>query len=139
MNTDRYYSEIIQGENVAEVIAGNLTSLKRVCHGVAVESGWWTDLDTGEKIERNHGELFALIHSEISEAMEAHRKGKMDDHLTHRQGVEVELADTVIRILDYCGANNIDIGGALVEKLQYNVNRADHKLENRKKADGKKY
>lgn len=139
MNTDNYYSETIQSERVAELIAHNFTSLRRVCHGIAVESGWWTDLETGEKIERNHGELFALMHSEISEAMEAHRKNKMDDHLTHRQGVEVELADAVIRILDYCGAHNIDIGGALVEKLQYNVDRADHKLESRKKADGKKY
>ncbi len=50
-----------------------------------------------------------------------------------------ELADCVIRIFDFAGFNNLDLGGAIFEKLQYNNKRADHKPENRVKEDGKKY
>jgi NTP pyrophosphatase (non-canonical NTP hydrolase) len=63
----------------------------------------------------------------------------MDDKLPHRKGLEVELADAMIRILDMAGGLGLDIGGALVEKLEYNSNRADHKPENRLKEGGKKY
>jgi NTP pyrophosphatase (non-canonical NTP hydrolase) len=109
------------------------------CHGLAKEAGWWKDPNSGEWIERNKGELICLMHSELSEAMEGVRKNLMDDHLPHRKMEEVELADAVIRILDYAGAFNLDIAGALVEKLQYNVDREDHKPENRVKENGKKF
>lgn len=100
---------------------------------------WWQDPATGEPIERNKGELIALMHSELSECLEGVRKGLMDDHLPHRTMEEVELADTMIRIFDYCGAYNLDIGGAILEKLIYNKNREDHKPENRVKEGGKKF
>ena len=104
-----------------------------------VKMGWYTDLTTGQRKERNVGELLALIHSEVSEALEGHRKNLMDTHLTHRPMIEVELADTIIRIFDLAGYLGLDLGGAYVEKLAYNATRADHKLENRAKADGKKF
>jgi hypothetical protein len=114
-------------------------TLVRACHGRAWNAGWFHDTKTGEQIERNHGEMFALIHSEISEALEAHRKDLMDDKLPHRKGVPVELFDAAIRIFDMIGMYYPDDIGALVEKLQYNDNRADHKPENRLKAGGKKF
>lgn len=109
------------------------------CHGAAIRGHWWHDLETGESLERNKGELLCLIHSEISETMEGARKGKMDSHLRHRLSEEVELADTLIRIFDYAGGFNLDIGGALVEKMAYNAKRADHQPENRLKDGGKKF
>lgn len=65
----------------------------------------------------------ALMHSELSEALEGHRKDLKDDHLGHRTSFEVELADTLIRILDAAGHYNIDILGAVSEKLAYNRSR----------------
>lgn len=83
------------------------------------ERGFWPLVPT----ERNVGELIALIHSELSEGLEAHRKDLMDDKLTHRKGLEVELADALIRILDMGAGLGMDIGGALMEKLDYNSKR----------------
>jgi hypothetical protein len=53
--------------------------------------------------------------------------------------LEVELADAVIRILDMCGGLGLDLQGAIYEKLVYNAQRADHKVENRLKENGKKF
>ncbi|WP_312388118.1 hypothetical protein [Stutzerimonas nitrititolerans] len=112
---------------------------QQLCHFLAKASGWWNDPLTGEPTPRNDGELIALMHSELSEALEGLRKDLMDDKLPHRKAVEVELADTLIRIFDYAGARNLDLAGAMVEKLAYNQQRADHKLENRAQANGKRF
>ena len=113
-------------------------------HGVSKATGWHNDPHTGEPrtVEQNHA-LFPvrlmLTVSELSEAMEGHRKSLNDDKLPHRLMAEVELADAVIRIFDLAGAMGYDLGGAIEEKLAFNVKRADHKPENRIKAGGKAY
>jgi hypothetical protein len=99
---------------------------------------WWRDSE-GNPIERNKGELLCLVHSEISEAMEGERKNLMDDHLPHRKMAEVELADAIIRILDYAAGFKYDIGGAMFDKLKYNVTRQDHSHEARALQNGKKF
>lgn len=117
----------------------DFTTLMNACHEASVKGGWWNDLNTGESLKgkRNVGELLALIHSEISEALEGYRKNKMDDHLPHRKMIEVELADAIIRIGDLAGSMDLDLEGAIHEKMEYNANRADHKPENRRKEGGK--
>ena len=70
-----------------------------------------------------NAQMLALIHSEISEALEADRKDLMDDKLPNRLGLEVELADAFIRICDMAGGLSMDLGGAVEEKLAYNTTR----------------
>lgn len=100
---------------------------------------WWQDPATGLPIKRNKGELLALIHSEISEALEGERKDLMDDKLPHRRMAEVELADAIIRILDYAGGFGYDLQGAFDEKMAYNKHRADHSHSERVKQNGKTF
>lgn len=86
-------------------------------HKIARSKGWW---DT----HRSDGEIIALIHSELSEALEACRKEyPADKHLPGRGNLEVELADAVIRIMDWADEMYIDLAGALVDKVEFNRSR----------------
>jgi hypothetical protein len=87
----------------------------------------------------NIGEKFALVHSEISEALEGVRKNLMDDHLPHRPAGEVECADAIIRMMGIAEHEGWDIPGAIIEKAVYNDTRADHRPENRSKEHGKRF
>ncbi len=64
---------------------------------------WWQDLETGKPLQRDRDELLMLVVSELSEAVDAERKGDtcMDSHLPHRRMAEVEMADAKIRLLDF--------------------------------------
>lgn len=99
---------------------------------------WNTDLITGEPIVRNKLELLMLIVGEVAEAHEGVRKNLMDKHLPTRRMDEVELADAVIRIIDYCNVNGLDLMGAILEKNEYNKTRQDHTREARLAEGGKK-
>ena len=115
-----------------------LNQCAKDCHEAAVKGGWWHD-SNGNKKDRNVGELLCLIHSEISEAMEGARKDLMDTHLKHRSMMEVELADAIIRIFDLAESRKFNLGETIYEKLEYNKNRADHKINNRFNEGGKKF
>lgn len=112
----------------------DLNNYRDDCHNASVAAGWWLNTSPDTVPAK-----LCLIHSEISEAMEGVRKDLYDDHLPHRKMVEVELADAMIRIFDLAGYLNLDLEGAYNEKRAYNAQRADHKLENRAKANGKSF
>lgn len=129
--------ELVEGE--LDGVTASLRQLQRMVHGLNRHAGWWTDLQTGLPKERNDGELLMLMVSELAEGMEGVRKNLMDDKLPHRKMIEVELADCVIRILDYAGGRGLDLAGALMEKLAFNSVREDHTIAARQADDGKKF
>lgn len=119
-----------------------LNKLRDEIHENAKAHGWWEE-------ERSFGEIIALCHSELSEALEEYRNGRKPSEVYHRcrtghtyedcplrkdggvfgcedckplkpEGIPVELADCIIRILDYCGHAKIDIEQAIKIKHGYN-------------------
>jgi len=95
-----------------------LDSLAGEIHQTAKDKGWWDK-------ERNDLELIMLIVSELSEAVEYLRNGnKQSDHIPTFLGVEEELADAMIRILDLASARNWRVGEAIIEKIKFNKSRS---------------
>lgn len=126
---------LLQAGNVT--MASQIDTIGKMIH--LLNDQWWRDLKSGRRVKRNKGEMIALIHSELSEALEAVRKNLMDDKLVQWKGEEIEMADAVIRIFDYCEGHGLNLGEAIMAKLFVNYSRADHKPENRLKAGGKRF
>ena len=122
----------------------NLNELAKEAHQIAVDHGWWSP-------EPSFGDLVALMHSELSEALEEYRAGNpnvwdacMQDGLPcdketreaygkghcsgleveeKPEGIAVELADCIIRILDWAGKEGVDMESIIKEKMAYNRTR----------------
>lgn len=115
----------IEKENMrlAKRMLGNkdINELIKEIHENAVDHGWWDD-------ERSFGEIIALCHSELSEALEEYRKG-FGPRFTYYndpgkpEGIPTELADCMIRILDYCGHVGVDMEEIIREKHEFNKSR----------------
>lgn len=87
-------------------------------HAIAQEKGWY------DGPPRNPGEMIALMHSELSEGLEALRKGLMSDHIPTYHGIEEELADTIIRIMDFAEYNQLKVASAIEAKIKFNETRS---------------
>lgn len=100
---------------------------------------WWIDIQTGQPLNRNIGELLMLSVSELAEALEGDRKNLQDDKLPQYKMFDVEIVDCMIRLLDIAGAKIPDFGKIFEAKMQYNAIRVDHTHEHRIKEGGKRY
>lgn len=88
-----------------------------VVHTDAVNKGWWEQ-------DRNDGEALCLVHSEVSECLEAIRNGNPpDDKCPAFTNTEIEAADAIIRLMDLAAKRGWRLGAALVTKLLYNRTR----------------
>jgi len=91
--------------------------LQEEAHRIAVEHGWWDE-------PRSAGEALMLVVTELAEAMEALRVDpKPSEAIPGFSAVEEELADAVIRILDFAGGRGLDLEGALEAKMRFNESR----------------
>ena len=92
-------------------------------HETAVSKGWWND-ENGDRADRNDGEIFSNFHAEISEAWESFRCGNPDsEKIQGFSQIEEELADCIIRIMDYAVARDFDVAAAILAKMEYNKSR----------------
>jgi NTP pyrophosphatase (non-canonical NTP hydrolase) len=103
-------------EQLSNNVPMDIQTIQEESHKNSKKSGFWDD-------NESFAEKTALIHSELSEALEADRKGLYDDKLPDRDGREVELADAIIRICDLAEAYGFDLDTAINEKMVYNAGR----------------
>lgn len=113
---EQYAAKIEVGFSALEpMLLAGLTDLSAAIARWNELQGFWDSDNTGEKI--------ALMHSELSEALEADRHGTQSDKIPGFTGVEEELADTLIRILDFAGHHELRLTEAVFAKLHYNLTR----------------
>lgn len=129
------------GEITPDHAIAVLEALQEDIHETAVSKGWWKEHDNLRKLIQDHGEQYELssdfaddmyvfarallIVSEVSEGIEARRnKNAPDDKLPQFDGLSVELADAIIRVLDLGHRFNLQVPEAIIEKMRYNKGRS---------------
>lgn len=162
----------------AALVVDAFRMLTKHCHAASYNRGWWHDPMTGESLIPSDGDLLvdggpgelvdlerfrvawfpyvvatkiALIHSEVSEMLEAHRRDQDDDKIPFA-GITAEAADIIIRVCDLLGMledhsmpspmgreHDYNLGLAILAKMPFNAMRADHALEKRAEPGQKKY
>lgn len=108
--------ETLDDVNLVDWTAATLERLSEVAWSIAEIKGF-------HETDRSFSEEIALMHSELSEALEAARNPDVSDKLEDFSGVEEELADLIIRVLDSARHRDLNVSRAVMAKLRYNLNR----------------
>lgn len=100
-------------------IVDALNELAKEVHDVAMAHGWHEE-------KRPFGEIIALCHSELSEALEAYRNDEPMFWIDNKkpEGMATEMCDCVIRIFDYLADEGVDVGRIIMAKIGYNKTRS---------------
>lgn len=100
--------------------ATTITDFVTLAHQIAIDKGWYEE-------PRSFGDVIALMHSELSEALEDYRNGRGLREIYYEGdkpcGIPIKFADVLLRIFDTCGHLGIDLEHALRLKMQYNATR----------------
>lgn len=130
---DEDYKQKLTEENLLSCLddaASNFiqafSTLQSIAYDINVYKGWWDKpTDTATEV--------CMMHSELSEAIEGLRQGKVaDDMLTGHYSFVVELADCIIRIMSCCGHRQVDLATPLVDKLYYNLTKRAYRHGNKR-------
>lgn len=124
---------------INEQFIESFNTMQGAAHQNAIEKGWWEDREDLmvaakeanfailDRFAENaiKGLSIALIHSELSEALENIRHGcPPDDKVPEFTGEEAELSDVIIRIFDHAERFKLRVAEAIIAKMEYNRGRA---------------
>lgn len=107
----------VGGDVALDIFCNLFSAVSTLVHNTAKEKGWWDS-------KRSDGECLALIHGEVSETLEALRSGNpKSEHIPEFTGAEEELADVIIRIMDFAHAKKYNVAEAIITKMAFNQTR----------------
>lgn len=104
-------------ESIGDQVQDTFSRLTEMNYRISMEHGWYEE-------PRTFGDILALMHSELSEALEAYRNADLiSEKIRSFSPIEEELADLLIRVFDYAGHRNLRLGRAIIAKMLYNNER----------------
>lgn len=111
-------------EDITSVFEYSFSILQKAAYNYASENGFWPEAGSSEAKKYQLAAKVALIHSEVSELLEAMRHNNpQSEKLSGVTLAEEEMADIIIRVMDLAGSQGWRVAESVVAKMNYNKNR----------------